>query len=91
MTNTSEKFEKYDAANPHVFELLIRFAREMQAAGHAKLSISLLIERVRWETAIKTVGDRFKIRNDFKPLYARKLSELPEFSGAFILHRRWCA
>lgn len=81
-------FDKWDALNPHVFTLLVQYGHELLDAGWTKLSISLLVERVRWESAIRTTGDVFKVRNAFKAMYARKMSELPEFAGKFALHAR---
>lgn len=85
----TEKFTEFHKDNPHVYEQLKSFARELVAAGHKKLSISLIVERVRWETAIRTVAaDPFKISNNHKPEYARLLDKEPEFAGKFALHAR---
>jgi hypothetical protein len=84
MSNRDD-FNKFNADNPQVFEQLASFGQELVRAGRTHLSISLLVERVRWETAIKTTGDVFKIRNAFSALYARELDRLPEFKGKFRL------
>jgi hypothetical protein len=81
-----EKFEKYHADNPDVYVLLVKLARQWVAAGHSKLGIKTLIERLRWEfhvTAVRDV-DGFKINNNYAPYYARKImAEYPELDGLF--------
>ena len=80
------KFEKYDEENPEVYRLLVRLARQWVSAGHSKLGIKTLIERLRWEfhvTASKDV-DGFKINNNFAPYYARKImTENRDLEGLF--------
>jgi hypothetical protein len=83
-----EKFEEFHRKNPAVYEMLAKYGRELLDAGHAKLSIALMAERVRWEAAIRTTGDRFKINNNFTAHYARRLAdEFPEFRGRFLTRR----
>ena len=79
-------FLKFHDENPGVYMMCVRFAREAVRAGATRLSISLIIERVRWETMIVTQSeDKFKISNDHKPFYARLLARLPEFADLFKL------
>jgi len=80
----AEAFNNFHSQNPGVYDLIVRFSTELRLAGRKRLSISLIVERVRWESAIKTTGDVFKINNNFSALYARKIEqEHPEFSGMF--------
>lgn len=82
-------FEKFDAENPHIFKLYVRFSREAKNAGYTKFSISSITERIRWETMITTRSeDGFKLTNNHKPFYARKLSAMEEFKDFFILHEQ---
>lgn len=75
-----EKFEAFHAANPHVYSLFKRFAYEAFGSGATKISSKLIIERIRWETAISTTGagwhtgakKKFLIDNRFTAWYARK-------------------
>ena len=84
MSKIAQAFENFHSENPHVYDLIVRFATELRLAGRKRLSISLIVERVRWESAIKTTGDVFKINNNFSALYTRKLErEHPEFDGLF--------
>ena len=83
------QFIDFHSKNPHVVRLLARFADELTMAGHEKLSISLLTERVRWEGAVTTdSADGFKINNNFRAHYARILPILyPRFAGKFSTRR----
>lgn len=68
-----------------MFDLFIRFAREVKAAGHRRYSAEAIVQRIRWHTQIETKGDDFKLNNWYRALYARMLMEqLPlEFDGFF--------
>jgi hypothetical protein len=68
-----QRFEDFDSANPHVFELFKRFALELLVAGRSRYGANDIISRIRWDTALRTTGDRFKINNDFARPYAQKL------------------
>lgn len=88
------KFNAYNAANPHVYTLFKRFAYEAFAAGATKISSKLIIERIRWETAITTTGagwhvgsgKKFLIDNRFTPWYARKFcNDFPRLAARLEL------
>lgn len=84
MGKIAQAFESFHSQNPEVYDMMVRYATQLRLAGRKTLSISLITERVRWETAIKTTGDLFKINNNFRALYARKIEqERPEFEGMF--------
>lgn len=72
-----EKFQKYDEANPVVWQLFLKYTGEAVAAGRTRLSVSLVIERIRWEEHIKIdSADGFKISNNHRAYYARKWNRL---------------
>lgn len=80
------KFAAFDADNPEVYEALVRLAREWKSAGHAKLGIKTLIERLRWEWHISSNkdSDGYKLNNNYAPHYARKImAENPDLDGLF--------
>lgn len=65
-------FEQFHAENPHVYDLFDRFTREMMAAGVKLGSASLVAERIRWETAVRTASAQpVKINNNYRSRYAR--------------------
>ncbi len=78
------QFKIYHEANPHVFESFKKFATEVKNMGKEQYSANSIFERMRWHTEIETVGERFKLSNNYRAYYARKLmDEYPEFYGFF--------
>ena len=77
-------FNKFDTENPHVYEFYKKFAFALLACGRKRCSIALLTERIRWEVYVTTSALDFKINNNFRSRYARKLmTEYPELQGMF--------
>lgn len=77
MSELEIAFAAFDDANPEVWELFRRFAAEAIEAGHVRLSASLIIERIRWETTVvTTTADVLKLNNNFTAYYARKWNRM---------------
>ena len=75
-TKSEKSFVDFHRRNPHVYDMFKRFAYEAIRAGRKTLSVSLLIERIRWEVMLTTASyDGFKINNNHKPYYARKFMQ----------------
>ena len=53
-----DRFIKFNRDNPHVFDLYEKFAFELINKGYKRLGSKMIIERIRWETMIKTTSDR---------------------------------
>ena len=84
-----ERFERFHSLNPHVFESLRDLALEMKANGHVHGGISMLYEVARWQLTFRTTDPDFKLNNNYKPLYARKLmAEVSGLEGFFLLRER---
>ena len=66
-----KKWLVWHKQNPVFFDLFEKFAFQAINKGHKRLSGWLLANRVRWETAIVTTGDDYKISNDFIALFTR--------------------
>lgn len=74
--------------NPEFYRLFCRFTEELLANGHTNGSHWLIMNRIRWETYLKTRGDAYKIRNDFIAFYARQwMHQHPEHAGFFRIKR----
>jgi hypothetical protein len=74
--------------NPHIYELFKRFTFEAIEAGQEQSGAWLIVGRIRWETAVVTRGEDFKISNDFIAYYARHfMAEFPEHRGFFKIKR----
>lgn len=81
-----DAFISFHEKNPHVLRLYKQYAYALLAntPKGAPLSIGLITERIRWEAATNTVGDPFKINNNFRAHYARALEIVdPVFKGRF--------
>jgi hypothetical protein len=79
-----ERFEEYDAANPDVYELLTRFVGELHNFGVTRYGIAAFIERIRYDYAISNRLDEFKINNNLRSRYVRKLvADFPEYEHMF--------
>jgi len=85
----AEKFEKFDRENPAVYAAFVRLADEWaRRTGGRKIGIGALAERVRWELALQTNDPDYKINNNFRAFYVRKLiKEHPRFAPLFELRR----
>lgn len=80
----AEQFERFDSENPSVWTLFKRFALEAIAAGKKHLSVSLIVERIRWEAIVTTSETDYKVNNNHRAFYARKFHrEFPEHGGFF--------
>lgn len=78
-------FLQYHKRNPHVFHAYLRYTWQLHKAGVQRKSISMITERIRWESATRG-DDLFKINNDYRAFYARLLMwKVPEFRESFQL------
>lgn len=77
-----ERFEMFHDANPGVAADLEVMAASWFAAGNTKIGVKALYERLRWEAGIRTVGDAYKLNNDFTRSYADLLIDRhPDWDG----------
>ena len=78
------EFLSYHAENPHVYEYVDQFAREAIRAGYNNFSIGCIWERIRWEIAMKTRDENFKLPNNHRAYYARLwMRKNPSHTGFF--------
>lgn len=85
----ADRFDEFHRNNPAVYDALVRLAREWVAATNGrKVGIGALYEVARWQIAIATGDGDFKLNNDFRAFYARKLmAENTDLDGLFELRR----
>jgi hypothetical protein len=76
-TNLSiqQHFELFDRDNPIIYELLVAGAYEAVGEGHKAFGIAFIFERIRWKLPIETYGEEFKLNNNFRSRYVRKIEE----------------
>jgi|TARA_R110000782_G_scaffold624_2_gene2080 hypothetical protein len=86
-----EKAAEFDAENPNVRNLFIRFSLELIERGFSNYSAQAIMERIRWETDEADVDGKstFKINNNYVAWYARKFMEAYyEHDGFFRTRHR---
>lgn len=78
------------ALNPRVWELFVKFTKEVIASGHAHYAVDGIFHRIRWETDVATrfagtaEGQPLKLNNNHRAYFARKFHEdFPEHAGFF--------
>jgi hypothetical protein len=83
-----QAWQEWHELNPHVWTHFESFAFEVLMSGRRKVSHWLLINRIRWEVEIKTIGSDFKISNDFIAFYARLwILTHPKYKHLFNIKR----
>lgn len=81
-----ERFESFHRLNPWVFAAFVRITDDWMAKGRTRIGIGMLTEVLRWQYGRATVGDDFRINNNFRSRYVRLLiSEHPEYAEVFEL------
>lgn len=81
-----KKFEVYHRDNPHVYDLFIKFSTQAKESGKKQYSAKSVFERMRWHVDIETVGETFKLNNNYTAYYARKImQDYSEFYNFFSI------
>lgn len=81
-----QRFERFHAMNPFVYDSLRALALQMVRAGVKKYGVKGLFETLRWHYTLSTQGEPFKLSNDLTSRYARLLMERePALEGFFEL------
>lgn len=76
-------FKTYDNENPHIWLKFVEIAKEAKKKGFKRYSANGIFEILRWQTK-ESGNDRFKINNNYRADYARKMEEtFVEFKGFF--------
>jgi hypothetical protein len=97
LTDVSKKdkidkdFEEFDANNPDVWKLFIKYAQEALAKGVTKYSAAAIIHRLLWDLNVENKSRKrlFRVNHDFCAGYARKfVAEFPEHKNFFNIKKR---
>jgi len=79
-------FTSYHKENPNVWKAFVECAKATRARGFQRYSANGIFEIIRWHTGVNTEGQGFKVNNNFRADYARKMmDEFPEFKGFFTI------
>jgi len=82
----AERFALFCEANPTVYVRLREMALAMRRRGRERYSINGLFEALRWQHAMQTDDptSEFRLNNDYRALYARRLMDAePELAEFF--------
>jgi hypothetical protein len=84
-----EAFLRFHKENPHVYRELVSRARRVRERGYrGKIGIGMLFEVLRWRHLLQTVGDDFKLNNNYRSYYARLIMRNePDLVGIFELRK----
>lgn len=86
--NLQKQYEAFDAANPQVYAKLVEITAFVVAAGKTRYGIAAIFERLRWILEFETDGNPYKLNNNYRAFYVRRLvAEHPEFASIFELRR----
>lgn len=85
---TKERFELFHAENPQIYRMFEHFTKQVINTGRNKFGAQVIAERLRWYSQVETVGDDYKINNDYVAFYARLFEENnPQHKGFFRKRR----
>lgn len=84
-----EAFNQFHTANPWVYDALVTLTRDyVSRRPGRRVGIAMMFEVLRWQYHRKTTGDLFKLNNNYRSRYARKImAEHADLADAFEI--RW--
>lgn len=84
-----ENFDRFHERNPHVYDELVKLAREWQRRrASGKCGIGMLYEVCRWHLSLRTEGEPLALNNNYRAFYARLIMEEPGLAGIFETRRQ---
>lgn len=79
-----ELFEAFHADNPQVYEWVKEYTQNKVDAGFKRWGFEAIWNDIRWNQQCQTSGKPFKLNNNYKAFYVRKLiNEFPHLEGFF--------
>lgn len=85
----TERWQAFDAKNPHVRARLVELVEQAIARGERRIGIGALFEQLRWTDRTETNGDHYRLNHDFRAVYVRALiADRPEWERLFELRQR---
>lgn len=83
-----EQWQVFHDANPLVYAAIVSIARDLRARGFRRCGIALIYERLRWNWALQTRGDEYKLNANWRAHYAREIMRRePDLAGFFVTRR----
>ena len=87
-----DQVSAFHAEHPEVWDLFVRFTKEILNRGFKHYSVNAIFERIRWE--VDTAGSsnslcEFKLNNNYRAFYARRFMRMhPQHEGFFRTRRQ---
>ncbi len=75
MSSIQDNFEDFHANNPHIYNEIVKMARQWKKVGKKQLGIGMVFEVLRWNTAIITMSQDFKLNNNYRSRYVRLIED----------------
>ena len=85
MKMSCDNFRKFHRNNPMVFHRVVKLTNRLKKRGKKHYNIETILGVIRYDIDVDTVGDQFKINNNYKPFYARMLMDYIEDDSFFAL------
>ena len=82
-SEAEQRFMEFHAANPHVYDELLKICRFVRSRGIQRFGIAACFERLRWLKMFETQGDPFLLNNSYRAWYSRLLNSEPGLEGLF--------
>jgi hypothetical protein len=82
------RFNEFHLANPHVYETLVRYAREALRAGKSRVGMKALWERMRWDFFVTNRSEDYKLNNSYASRYVRLIAQRePDIAALFVTRK----
>lgn len=79
-----ERCDAFIRANPKVWRFFIKLCLEVKRKGARKWSSKAAFEVMRYLATVQSVGENFKLPNDYHSRFSRRaMKEVPELDGFF--------
>lgn len=79
-----ERFELWISQNPNFWRAFVQLCLDMRRRGMQQWGSKAAVEVLRYAAYVQTVGEEFRVPNDFTSRLARKaMAEVPELDGFF--------
>lgn len=84
-----QRFAKFHKANPHVYNAIVHKALSLKRAGVNHFGIAAIFETLRYDAAMQTGRDNYKLNNNYRAFYSRLIMEnIKELDGFFSIREQ---
>lgn len=78
------RFTRWIDANPHVLDLFVTLALQLQRTGRRHYGAKAIVEQMRWLYATQTTDEEFNLNNNYTSRLARAaVKRRPELAAMF--------